>query len=183
MLKQALSVCHLVQMYRAGQKRIAHQALAALSQEAHLLLGEMQQASRELSASNANRPALPDSSTSDDNVTMATPQNGGELQREAEQALSRSFVEVLPGCTPWDQGVSCVRDAAEGQDLATESLSQGFAACTTRHLVMDLVAARCRRAHHSKSGEKRIPQHLMLSLFKDPTWLPGPRLLLNDTGK
>ena len=164
--KHAVSVHHVLQMYRAGQKRIALKVLAALSQEAYLLLGQMQQASRELSVSEASRPAVPDSSTSNSNVEMATAQNGSELQRGAEQTQTGSSIKVLPGCMPWDQGVVCVQEAAEEQALATETLSQGFAGCTTRHLVIDLVAARCRREHHSKSGKKCILQRLKLSLFQ-----------------
>ena len=139
-------------MYRAGQKHIAQKALAALSQEAAAILGEIQQHSRQLAASEASRADSSSKDTKGDSSNEAAAADVNGMHKGAEQAQSASSIEVLSGSTPWEQGVVCVRDIAEGDTLAIEPLSRGFSAGSSKELILDLAAARCRHLQHSEPG-------------------------------
>lgn len=161
-VEHCVSLCHMLQMYRAGQKRIMQKALAALAQETAALLGAMQQKSHKLSASDASRPGSLTTGTRGGSDNQAAGTNSRELQRGAEQAGSVAAIEVLQGSRPSDQGALCSNDSAEGQALATESLSQGFSADSTAQLVLDLAAARCRQLQHKDSGKRqRLQSHAL----------------------
>lgn len=155
-------------MYRAGQKLIAQKALAALSQEAAAILGEIQQHSRELAASDASRADSSSEARKGGSSNEAAAADISGLRMGAEQAQSAPLIEVLSGSTPWDQGVVCARDIAEGETVAMEPLSQGFSASSSKELILDLAAARCRHLRHSDSGTQlplllsqcaRLPKH------------------------
>ena len=162
--EQCMSLCTVLQKYRAGQKRIMQKALAALAQETTALLGAMQRDCRELCATDASSPNSPDMSTRGGSNTQAAAKDSSEMQRGAEQPRSIAALLVLPGSIPCNQGVFCSRDSSEGQALATERLSQGFSADSTAQLVMDLAAARCRRLQHRDSGDRQRPQLHALAL-------------------
>lgn len=139
-------------MYRAGQKLIAQKALAALSQEAAAILGEIQQHSRELAASEASHADSSSRSTKQGSRSEAAAMDTDVVHTAAKQAQRASLIEVLSGSTPWEQGVVCVRDLAEGETVAVEPLSQGFSAGSSKELVLDIAAARCRHLRHCDSG-------------------------------
>ncbi len=137
-------------MYRAGQKRIANEALAALSQEASDLIREVQAKSRELSASGTSATVQPGSASGDENLEQAAAAHSKQLQSGAEQPQSMPLLEVLPGSVAWEGGLACVLDRKPGDALATEPLSGAFSAGSSKQLVLDLAAARCRPSQAGK---------------------------------
>ena len=143
-------------MYRAGQKRIANEALAALSQEASDLIREVQARSRELSASDTNATVQPDGASGDESLKQAVAAHSKQLQPGAESSQSVCLLEVLPGSLPWDKGLACVLDCEPGEALATEHLSGAFSAGSSEQLVLDLATACCRPWLCSQAGKYYI---------------------------
>jgi len=140
-------------MYRAGQKRVANEALAALSQEASDLIREAQAKSQALSASDTSATVQSDNASGDESLEQAAAAHSKQLQSGAEPSQSVCLLEVLPGSLPWDRGLACVLDRDPGDALATEPLSGAFSAGSTEQLVLDLAAARCRPWLCSQAGE------------------------------
>lgn len=153
------SLC-VAQMYRAGQKRIAQKALAALSQEASGLLREIQHKCQHLQAADTgtleqSRAAPGTESTAEASGTfaplIAEPPSTSSPRNGAGQ--SSSPLKVLHGEAVWQGGVTIAQSFAEGEVLARQPLCLGFSAASNREFVMDLAAARCRISQSDKAGE------------------------------
>lgn len=114
----------IAQVYRAGQKEIAHAALAELAQQTTSLL---------------------DTSLSVGSNFEATPGSALETLPQQDGLQGGSPVRERLAENPWDWGLEVLQDCEPGQELARVPLAAGFLAGSRADLVSQLALMRLRR--------------------------------------